>query len=137
MEVGGRSADLRHAVFQAGKGDPFGRVGVDHATDVRPGLVDRPVNDEAGRSHGTLVRQLVPVDVDLRETGCRDLVVQQPVTVGQERVVLIGHARRDVVPDKHRPAEMFGKLERGGKIDSLVPFRLRAPPPRPNPIMAQ
>jgi hypothetical protein len=84
----------QQAFVLRGNGDAVDAVHVQHALRILAGLVDRTVDQEAGRVH--FVRagfDLAAAEVHFHQAGRRDLVEHHPVRVDQEVVFRPRHPR--------------------------------------------
>ena len=100
------------------------RVGVQHAGNVRPRLVDRAVDHIAGVVDavvGVGLADDVAVDIDLDQARRGDLLVEQPVEIDQQ-VLGAGNARRDVVVDQVGHAVGIDQPVAGREIDPGLPL---------------
>jgi hypothetical protein len=100
-------------------------MGVQHAGDVRPRLVDRAV-DHVTRFVDAVVGVRLPDDraleVDLHQARGRDLLVQHTVEVDQQVVLAAGNARGDVIVDEVGHCVLVDQAITGGKINARLPF---------------
>jgi hypothetical protein len=107
-------------------------VGVDDAVDVRLGLVEGAVDDEARLVDAVVqlaevrLGQDVAVVVDLDQARGGDFLVQHAVGVDEEGALLARHPRRDVVGDHVRHFVERHQPVAGGKVDAGDPFRFGA-----------
>ncbi len=102
-------------------------MGVQHASDVLPRLVDRAVNHIARDIDAVIGVGLgndVALDIDLDQARCRDLLVKQPVEIDQQ-MVGAGNARGDVVIDQVGHGIGVDQAIAGGEIEPGLPFLLR------------
>ena len=102
------------------------RMGVDHALHIDPGFVDRTVDHKAGAVDAVIGIRLpddIPLDINLDQARCGDLPVKKPVEIDQQ-VIRIRNARRNVVVDQVRHAEVIDQTVAGGEIDTRPPFRV-------------
>ena len=67
----------------------------------------------------------VPVHVNLDQVRSCDLVIPETVLVDEEPALLTRDARRDVVVDERRHAEMVGKAIGCSQVDPSLPLGIR------------
>ena len=100
-------------------------VGVQHAGDIRPRLVDRAV-DHVARLVDAVVGVGLPddlaLDVDLHQARGGDLLVEQAVEVDQQVVLGARDARGDVVVDEVGHPVRVDQPVAGGEIDPRLPL---------------
>jgi hypothetical protein len=98
-------------------------MGVQHAMDIRAGLVHGAVDNEAGRVDGEgRVDHLVAMLVHFHQRRRGDLVVHQPVRVDQEVVLGTGSPRADVREHEVAPAIQGDQPIAGRKVHAQLPF---------------
>jgi hypothetical protein len=116
-----RKQPARHRRYRyAGTG-----MGMEHAGDVRPRLVDRAV-DHVTRFVDAVVGVGLPddlaLDVDLHQARRRDLLVEHAVEVDEQVILAAGDARRDVVVDEVGHPVFVHEAIAGGEVDARLPF---------------
>src|SRR5436309_12909163 len=95
------------------------------ALRVLASRVDRAVNVEAGRIDIVwTVLDLPPIEVDLDQTGRRDLFEEFSIGIDEEVVFRPGDADRDVREDQVVPTVQRDQAITGGQIDARLPLRL-------------
>src|SRR6266571_4775608 len=100
VEVHRGLRDRQQAAVKRRNGHAGDGVGMDHAAHVRPPLVHRAVDDEAGLVDaiaGAGVLHHASVEIDLHQAGSRNFIVRHTVGIDQEMAFLARGARRNVV----------------------------------------
>src|SRR4051812_25483513 len=102
-------------------------VGVQHAFDLRPRLVDRAVDHVAGLVDAVVGVGLgddLALDVDLDQARRGDLLIKETIEIDQQ-VFGAGNARRDVVVDQVGHLVLIDQPVAGGELDPSLPFLRR------------
>ncbi len=111
----------QQAAFHRRHRDAGAGVGVQHACDLRPRLVDRAVDHVAGLVDAVVGVGLpddLALDVDLHQARGGDLLVEQAVEIDQQVILGAGNARGDVVVDQVGHPVRVDQPVAGGEIDA-------------------